>query len=1113
MVTSQTGTGFENDVHDAFGHVGIGRGFDRHGEWANALSVMTMLDLPMFDDFTPKQKDGLKRMILDKLAYPHFQKIPGDIGREKFEGWWRRMTYGYTGDIQTVIDMLDVSDRTQVLNEDGSPKEVGRSGFSSISGASRSDISAIAQQDFVHIREADARSGFASSSMRPERRVSDSAIRTLTDNMDFLRDNPPIGKGGKDLDDQWAQKTIEKLRSGEISQEEALDLMNAVIEILNNGFKEDPSQKENPEGKLLAYQKLAKRLRKLAAGGMSKDDMDELRRERGIMPTVVNNPGPYRPPGGRFGFGSSTGTSGFSSTTRDTSRNREVSASFTQSISGKLKALKERLGYGTDFEEKVSKEKLDETIKSAVDQAQRDIDYYFRRDIVLPQNAIDFIHKMATTDKLFGSDVTGVAESMWPIQHFLERTRVWPKGDPLPPSLALEISRQIHIARGNTEMVAKIDEFKNYLKTATPEQLSEDMRAASLAYGKSIEKRVLVRTKEKNIRLFIKGNRTILTQHDQAERDAAGIESTNQMGDSITTGARRKVEGNILGLPFQEGVPDSPEVRELRPTSGYVTTSKIAATRAENFKKIYGDDVELMYDGPAGELLYASQNGTWKYGDAHFVLRPEVAERTRVFDADTVDLSMKDNAPLQLSSLGEDGIFLGGARSPIPMLYDYKTGDTYPTPSGAFERSSDNHSGVGASASYKEALVLGTFKPEEVEAIIATPADFRKELGEVAGGRNVDNAQNLSLLIDMAQGREELMREHGIEVIPHIKIGIFRTDDVEMFNPAMTDVWFEKNFGDRGLSKEEIIPDKSTTPYEAYLRVLIASEELPDIFEYRGPSGKSDEEKDAWRRDAIKKELARLESLKSAGRSGFSSSTQLTPTDDVEEAKRTGRPLSVLRPGTLPPKSQAEYDRIVETAMKNLDTAKELRRRYQAIWDKKPKPPYSDEEKEALEAEDRITRLLFDFYDLVPLNRLMQEEFTELGFDGETEAKIRRGIEVHLSTLVSYFISNQFSQGDVLSSEVRLQHSVEILDKADIVIAFPRYVLDKLIADGRFKTQFETGKSRGALYPEGRISGDKNPMKIKEVLDIGRYCSVRIPPRYCSGDAPGLWIPNIWWNY
>jgi hypothetical protein len=275
------------------------------------------------------------------------------------------------------------------------------------------------------------------------------------------------------------------------------------------------------------------------------------------------------------------------------------------------------------------------------------------------------------------------------------------------------------------------------------------------------------------------------------------------------------------------------------------------------------------------------------------VLRPEVAERTRVFDADTVDLSMKDNAPLQLSSLGEDGIFLGGALNPIGMLYDYKTGDTYPTPSGAFEGSSDN----GSRVSYKEALVVGTFKPEEVEAIIATPADFRKELGEVPEGRRADSPDSVSLMIDMAQGRDELMREHGIEVVPNIGYGIFATNDVEMFNPAMTDVWFDKNFGNKGLSKEEIIPDKSTTPYEAYLRILIASEELPVAFEYRGPGGKSEEEKNAWKRDALKEELARVVSLKkdkevSGTRSpGFSSrSSRASAKKITKNFKVNGKP-------------------------------------------------------------------------------------------------------------------------------------------------------------------------------------------------------------------------------
>ena len=310
------------DVHDAFGHVGIGRGFDRHGEWANPLAVISMLERPEFDDFTPEQKEGVKRTILDNFATPRIEQTYGTGFGENYDedmdaGDWTYWIWRYTGDIQTVIDMIDDSDKTQVLNNDGSPKTARISGFASMTGASRSDISAIAQQDFVHIREIGSRAGFASSNMRPERRVSDSAIRTLKDNMDFLRDNPPIGKGGKDLDDQWAQKTIEKLRSGEISQEDAFDLMNVVIEILNNGFKEDPSKKDNPDGKLLAYQKLSKRLRRLAVGAMDKDDMEDFRREQGIGPTAIteSKPSPY--PGGRFGFMSTTARETLSTRTQE----------------------------------------------------------------------------------------------------------------------------------------------------------------------------------------------------------------------------------------------------------------------------------------------------------------------------------------------------------------------------------------------------------------------------------------------------------------------------------------------------------------------------------------------------------------------------------------------------------------------------------------------------------------------------------------------------------------------------------------------------------------------------------------------------------------------------
>jgi hypothetical protein len=58
------------------------------------------------------------------------------------------------------------------------------------------------------------------------------------------------------------------------------------------------------------------------------------------------------------------------------------------------------------------------------------------------------------------------------------------------------------------------------------------------------------------------------------------------------------------------------------------------------------------------------------------------------------------------------------------------------------------------------------------------------------------------------------------------------------------------------------------------------------------------------------------------------------------------------------------------------------------------------------------------------------------------------------------------------SEEERFEDSVEILEKADIVIAVDSAILEKLITDGRFKTQFETKTSRGSLVPDMRKETD-----------------------------------------
>jgi hypothetical protein len=159
--------GVEEGVHDAFGHAGIGRGFDRHGEWANPLAVISMLDNPIFDDFTEDEKEAVKRSVLTRFGTARIEQTYGTGFGENYDedmdaGQWNNWIFGYTGDIQTVIDMLDDSDRAQVLNNDGSPKAERPTSFASISSASRSNVSTIARQDLTHEKEKNP--GFASRS-------------------------------------------------------------------------------------------------------------------------------------------------------------------------------------------------------------------------------------------------------------------------------------------------------------------------------------------------------------------------------------------------------------------------------------------------------------------------------------------------------------------------------------------------------------------------------------------------------------------------------------------------------------------------------------------------------------------------------------------------------------------------------------------------------------------------------------------------------------------------------------------------------------------------------------------------------------------------------------
>lgn len=162
-------------------------------------------------------------------------------------------------------------------------------------------------------------------------------------------------------------------------------------------------------------------------------------------------------------------------------------------------------------------------------------------------------------------------------------------------------------------------------------------------------------------------------------------------------------------------------------------------------------------------------------------------------------------------------------------------------------------------------------------------------------------------------------------------------------------------------------------------------------------------------------------------------SVQLQPTESIDEAKRTGRPLSVLRPGTMPPKTQELYDTYLRQV--------------------------GDED-----APVSLNSVV------AALRGAISEEYEDLGFDSFEIRIITEALTNHL--LIKGNKQEMTLLGRGWSEEERFEDSVEILEKADIVIAVDSSILEKLITDGRFKTQFETKTSRGSLVPDMRQATD-----------------------------------------
>lgn len=403
----------------------------------------------------------------------------------------------------------------------------------------------------------------------------------------------------------------------------------------------------------------------------------------------------------------------------------------------------------------------------------------------------------------------------------------WTEGrSQMPMGWRIAVSRQIAVANGDEELVQKIDDFSEFLKTidSVPDDQLEDLfKQASAQFGQNMGSPII---QTPDVKRIIRGAGGV-TVHSSEERKLDDLAGTTGMGESITITARRKVE-TMYGLPFTgENTPEDPAITAMRPISGHSLPKDSYLAREKRMKKKYGEDFVTMYDFPIGSDS-ADLSETAKYGRSHIVLDDSVNGRTKVVNGDAVTRFGSDGAAVtNLDSVGEAGIAYA---DPIGMLYSSMTGDSGASIAGPLDPS------FGYSGKYNETATLGTFDPSEVKAVyVADIGQTRRETGDVPQGLNPDFYGNLSVIFDFAKTRDEILDTRGTELVAQIgeargqagQMGVLEylhPENVELFNSSMTSAWLDRYdavFGD--IPREILIPpdEPGTTPYEAYLRAKI----------------------------------------------------------------------------------------------------------------------------------------------------------------------------------------------------------------------------------------------------------------------------------------------------
>jgi hypothetical protein len=134
-------------MHDMWGHVGIGRGFDRHGEWANMLAMFSLMD--RWSDENGISKDDLTKTKASWFNWLEYRKINGEFTPNKAEINARENSRSHEMSYVNALVGADIGQLEKLVKliDDGNTHDTGRS--AGLASASNKDKAEIVKTDIV----------------------------------------------------------------------------------------------------------------------------------------------------------------------------------------------------------------------------------------------------------------------------------------------------------------------------------------------------------------------------------------------------------------------------------------------------------------------------------------------------------------------------------------------------------------------------------------------------------------------------------------------------------------------------------------------------------------------------------------------------------------------------------------------------------------------------------------------------------------------------------------------------------------------------------------------------------------------------------------------------